>query len=107
MQKQKVNVNKSGKRWVIIVSVVVILALLTDIFMIGNIAYLVKWAQCGSRPVVAGKTFSVGFGAAPEHVLIRENPGLFEAKQQISGGFYCTIDQAKTAFPLAGQIDIQ
>lgn len=107
MQKQKLKTSKSNRCWAIVVAVFVTVAVLIDVCIVGNIGYAIKWAQCGGRPVVAGRVFSVGFGAAPERVVIRENPGFFEAKRQVDGGYYCTIDQAKSAFPAASQIDIQ
>lgn len=103
MQKQK-TVGK-GKRWTIAVIVVVILAVLIDVFMVGNIAYLTKWAQCGSKPIVAGEvSLIVGNPTAPTKYFIKNNPNMIDDIKVPPSlgrtvGLYCTLEAAKDALP--------
>ena len=109
MEKQKVKTKKNIKRRVVLITAILIVVLLFDVFMVGNVNYAVKWIQCGRRPVVVNLSTGVRFGAEPSVVTIRENPGFFDAKDVpfpfIDSTLYCSVDEAKAS--ISSNVQIQ
>lgn len=109
MEKQKVKTNKNTKRWAIVISVFLILGMLFDIFMVGNLGYAVKWVECGQRPVVVRS--STGFLSTGQQmeVLIIEKPGFFDLKDIlvpfVDSAIYCDVNQAKASVSGINQVE--
>lgn len=97
MQKQNIKTGKRSKRLVIIISIIIVVILMIDIFMIGNVGYVVKWVECGRQPVVVHSTASY-FHSQQREVTIIESPGALDIKGVpipfIDSTLYCSLDEA-------------
>lgn len=101
MKRQKEEANKGVSRWVILITLSLIIVMLADFFMVGNFGYAIKAIRCGQQPVVVSHHQSIGFGAEPSSATINKNPGFFDTKNVlfpfIDNKLYCNVDQAKAS----------
>ena len=77
------------------------LLLVIEILFIGNIAYGIKWVQCGQRPVVEIISVPfVSFGSQPSRVSIIQSPDFFEEKFSPADNnrrLFCSLNSAESA----------
>lgn len=78
-------------------------AILIDLTVIGNITYVSKWIQCGSKPVVvrSGKQF-IAFGGQAPSWNAYTNVGLFDEKIGLvstsPATLHCSLQEAQNAY---------
>lgn len=100
MKKQKVISKKGTKRWIILIAVVLIITLLFDVFMVGNIGYVAKWIQCGRQPVVVHSNAFLSVGERKEFA-VWEHPGFFDVKGVfipfVDSSLFCNVNEFKSS----------
>lgn len=69
--------------------------IICEALSLGNVPYLVKWQQCGSRPVSASWGGLALWGER-RYVIITTKPGWFDDKTGMTS-LYCSVDEAKAA----------
>lgn len=74
--------------------------LLYDARNIGNVAYLMKWYECGTKPITVQESWPL-FEHQPPEITINDNPGIFDSKVSFFTNniiMYCSVDEAKQQF---------
>ena len=97
-------VKNKKKVILIVVSIFALLAIANEVFILGNIPYLMKWHECGNKPYISSKNWSIGFGAQPTRVVVTNHPSYLDTKQAWLIGdvndtkMSCTLDEAKSYY---------
>lgn len=102
--KRNSNSAASSKDKIIIVFVALVGGwFLFDTFFIGNIAYLSKWQECGTKPVTVTQAFSVGFGYEPPTYTAFTKQTVFSEKKPLvfdtlNVSMHCSLDEVKQRY---------
>ena len=108
-QSNKDQTKRFSRKILIGISVIVCVLLIFGELMIGNIAYYLKWQQCGQQPVVVTHTMPLGLGYVPPVYTVYLHPSFLDAKFPVisilgSPAVYCSLDEARQKYGIDLQI---
>lgn len=111
MTKHQKNRKYSLKKWTIGSVTMIVLLILFDVFMTGNITYIFKWRECGQQPVVIRHPWSIGFGASPQKTEVLQHPSFFDEKSPLfnvaNTSLLCSLDEAKQKYGGSPHLDLK